>query len=142
MPLTDEGFRPDRKCRTAVCGLILHRFLSMNAKGIPPRHDSEHFRPAPRDLSILIWQVERAGDPPKEAQAAAHALGQKLVIAEAVVESDFDTAFLALERQRVEALLIRSDILSTTGRSNSPRCRRVISRLRFIPCVTSPWRAA
>jgi hypothetical protein len=31
---------------------------------------------------------------------------------------------------------------STTGRSNSPRWRRVISCLRFIPCVTSPWRAA
>jgi putative tryptophan/tyrosine transport system substrate-binding protein len=52
-----------------------------------------------------------AGAIRKEAQAAAHALGQKLVIAEAVVESDFDTAFSALERQRVEALLIRSDIL-------------------------------
>jgi putative ABC transport system substrate-binding protein len=52
-----------------------------------------------------------AGAIRKEAQAAAHALGQKLVIAEAVVESDFDTAFSALERQRVEALLIRSDVL-------------------------------
>ena len=47
----------------------------------------------------------------KEAQAAAHAFGLKLVIAEAVVESDFDTAFSTLERQRVEALLIRSDFL-------------------------------
>jgi putative tryptophan/tyrosine transport system substrate-binding protein len=52
-----------------------------------------------------------AGTIRKEAQAAAHALGQKLVIAEAVVESDFDTAFSTLERQRVEALLIRSDAL-------------------------------
>jgi ABC-type uncharacterized transport system substrate-binding protein len=52
-----------------------------------------------------------AGAIRKEAQAAAHALGQKLVIAEAVVESDFDTAFSTLERQRVEALLIRSDAL-------------------------------
>ena len=52
-----------------------------------------------------------AGAIRKEAQAAAHAFGQKLVIAEAVVESDFDTAFSTLERQRVEALLIRSDIL-------------------------------
>jgi putative tryptophan/tyrosine transport system substrate-binding protein len=52
-----------------------------------------------------------AGAIRKEAQAVAHALGQKLVIAEAVVESDFDTAFSALERQRVEALLIRSDVL-------------------------------
>ncbi len=47
----------------------------------------------------------------KEAQAAAGALGQKLVIAQAVVESDIDTAFTALKQQRVEALLIRSDIL-------------------------------
>jgi ABC-type uncharacterized transport system substrate-binding protein len=46
-----------------------------------------------------------AGAIRKEAQAAAHALGQKLVIAEAVIESDFDTAFSA------EALLVRSDIL-------------------------------
>jgi putative ABC transport system substrate-binding protein len=52
-----------------------------------------------------------AGAIRKEAQAAAHAFGQKLVIAEAVVESDFDTAFSTLERQRVEALLIRSDFL-------------------------------
>jgi len=47
----------------------------------------------------------------KQAQAAADALGQKLVIAQAVVESDIDTAFTALKRQRVEALLIRTDIL-------------------------------
>jgi putative ABC transport system substrate-binding protein len=47
----------------------------------------------------------------KEAQAAADALGQKLVIAEAILESDLDAAFTMLVRQRVEALLIRSDIL-------------------------------
>jgi putative ABC transport system substrate-binding protein len=47
----------------------------------------------------------------KVAQAAADALGQKLVIAEAILESDLDAAFTMLVRQRVEALLIRSDVL-------------------------------
>src|SRR5262249_14790116 len=47
----------------------------------------------------------------KEAQAAASALGRKLVIVEAILESHFDTAFTMLVQQRVEALLIRSDIL-------------------------------
>jgi hypothetical protein len=62
----------------------------------------------------VFWRTRpilNAGVIRKEAQALAHALGQKLVIAEAVVESDFDTTFSALERQRVEALLIRSDVL-------------------------------
>jgi putative ABC transport system substrate-binding protein len=84
-----------------------------------------------------------AGAIRKEAQAAAHALGQKLVIAEAVVESDFDTAFSALERQRVEALLIRSDVLfNDRPQQLAALAARVISCLRSIPCVTSPWRAA
>ena len=39
----------------------------------------------------------------KEAQAAADALGQKLVIAEAIVESDLDAAFTMLVRQRKSA---------------------------------------
>jgi ABC-type uncharacterized transport system substrate-binding protein len=47
----------------------------------------------------------------KEAQAAARSLGRKLVIAEAILESHFDAAFTMLVQERVEALLIRSDVL-------------------------------
>jgi putative ABC transport system substrate-binding protein len=45
------------------------------------------------------------------ARAAADALGTKLVLVQAVVETEFDAAFGRLAEQQVEALLIRSDIL-------------------------------
>ena len=47
----------------------------------------------------------------KEAQAAADALGQKLIVASASVESELEAAVATLARERVEALLIRSDTL-------------------------------
>jgi putative tryptophan/tyrosine transport system substrate-binding protein len=83
-----------------------------------------------------------AGAIRKEAQAAAHAFGQKLVIAEAVVESDFDTAFSTLERQRVEALLIRSDFLFNDRPQQLAALAARHKLPAIIPCVRSPWRAA
>jgi ABC-type uncharacterized transport system substrate-binding protein len=47
----------------------------------------------------------------KDAQAAAAALGRKLVVAEAGTESEIDTAFAALLQQRVSALLIGAHVL-------------------------------
>jgi putative ABC transport system substrate-binding protein len=47
----------------------------------------------------------------KDMQRAADALGQKLIIATATVESDLPTAFDELVRQRTEALVVRSDAL-------------------------------
>jgi putative tryptophan/tyrosine transport system substrate-binding protein len=47
----------------------------------------------------------------KDAQAAAAALGRKLVVAEAGTESEIDAAFAALLQQRVSALLVGAHVL-------------------------------
>jgi putative ABC transport system substrate-binding protein len=44
-------------------------------------------------------------------QAAADALGRKLLIAKAIVESDIDPALTSLVQQGIGALLVRSDVL-------------------------------
>jgi putative ABC transport system substrate-binding protein len=52
----------------------------------------------------------------KDAQAAAAALGRKLVVAEAGAESEIDAAFAALLQQRVSALLVGAHVLFFTQR--------------------------
>src|SRR6266851_979784 len=49
----------------------------------------------------------------REGQAAASALGQRVVVAKAIVESDIEPAFVMLAQQRIGALLVRSDTLFT-----------------------------
>ncbi|MFL5071457.1 MAG: ABC transporter substrate-binding protein [Xanthobacteraceae bacterium] len=66
--------------------------------------------------AAVIGLLENPTNPNAESvrtdvQAAANALGQKLVVAKAVAESDFEPAFAFLVQQRVAALLIRSDLL-------------------------------
>jgi putative ABC transport system substrate-binding protein len=52
----------------------------------------------------------------KDAQAAAHALGQQILIVNAGSERDFDAAFATLAQQRVGALLIAGNALFTGQR--------------------------
>jgi putative ABC transport system substrate-binding protein len=52
-----------------------------------------------------------AGTVRRNLQAAADALGRKLLIAKAVVESDIDPALTSLVQQGIGALLVRSDVL-------------------------------
>src|SRR5215211_1439037 len=66
--------------------------------------------------AAVIGLLENPTNPNAESvrndvQAAANAFGQKLVVAKAVAESDFEPAFAFLVQQRVAALLIRSDLL-------------------------------
>jgi putative ABC transport system substrate-binding protein len=63
-----------------------------------------------------IGLLENPSNPTAEAvrrkvQAAASALGQQLVVAKAIVDSDIEPAFAMLAQQRVGALLVRSDTL-------------------------------
>jgi putative tryptophan/tyrosine transport system substrate-binding protein len=47
----------------------------------------------------------------RDVQAAAHALGKRLVVAKAVVEGEIAPAFASIVQQGVDAVLVRSDLL-------------------------------
>jgi putative tryptophan/tyrosine transport system substrate-binding protein len=64
----------------------------------------------------IIGMIENPTNPNADTvrrnlQAAADALGRKLLIAKAVVESDIDPALTSLVQQGIGALLVRSDVL-------------------------------
>jgi ABC-type uncharacterized transport system substrate-binding protein len=70
-----------------------------------------------------------------DAQAAARALGQKLIVVQASAESDFETAFATLSERRVGALLVTADVFL---RSQVDQLGTLAVRYR-IPML-SPWR--
>jgi putative tryptophan/tyrosine transport system substrate-binding protein len=53
----------------------------------------------------------------REAQGAAHTLGQKLIVVKASTESDLDVAFATLVQQRVAALFVDTDPFLTDQRT-------------------------
>jgi putative ABC transport system substrate-binding protein len=66
--------------------------------------------------TAVIGMIENPTNPNadivrRSVQAAANALGRKLVVGKAVVESDIEPAFTSLVQQRIGALLVRSDVL-------------------------------
>jgi putative tryptophan/tyrosine transport system substrate-binding protein len=50
----------------------------------------------------------------KTLQTAASALGLKLVVVKAGTENELELAFITLEQQRVEAVLVHADVLFNT----------------------------
>ena len=66
--------------------------------------------------AAVIGLIENPTNPNAEfvrrnVQVAADALGRKLIVAKAVIESDIDPAVRILVQQRIGALLVRSDVL-------------------------------
>ena len=66
--------------------------------------------------SAIVGMLENPSNPNSEAvranvQAAANALGRKLVIGKTVVEADIEPSLVTLVQQGIGALLVRSDVL-------------------------------
>ena len=67
-----------------------------------------------------------------ELQAAVHALGRDIRVLNASTESDFETAFAAVDQQHVDALLVAADPFLMIGAPNSLRSRLTTG----CPCLT------
>lgn len=88
---------------------------SLAAKQLEVLHET-----APK--AAVIGMLENPTNPNTESvhrdvQAAADALGRKLIVTTAVVENDLEPAFTILAQHRAGALLVRSDVLFN-GRPN------------------------
>jgi putative ABC transport system substrate-binding protein len=73
----------------------------------------------------------------RDAQAAADALGLKLIVAKAAAESDFEKAFVTLAQNRVGALLVAGNLFF-----NDQRERLVALATREAMPAMFPWREA
>ena len=73
--------------------------------------------PTAKTVGLLINpnNANAAGDT-ATVQWAARALGLQTIVMRAVAETDFETVFASLVRERAEALLVNSDILFTSRR--------------------------
>jgi putative ABC transport system substrate-binding protein len=88
----------------------------LNAELGPKRLELLHeLLPAASTIPVLVDRNGRsAGALPSDIQAAARALGVQLHVLHASAERDFDTAFAALARLRVGALMINPNLLFNT----------------------------
>ena len=73
----------------------------------------------------------------RDAQAAADALGQKLIVVKAAAESDFEKAFVALAQGRAGALVVAGSLFF-----NDQRERLVALATRAAMPAMFPWREA
>ena len=73
----------------------------------------------------------------RDAQAAADALGLKLIVVKAAAESDFEKAFATLVQNRVGALLVAGNLFF-----NDQRARLVALATREAMPAMFPWREA
>jgi putative tryptophan/tyrosine transport system substrate-binding protein len=73
----------------------------------------------------------------RDAQAAADALGLKLIVVRAAAESDFEKAFATLVQNRVGALLVAGNLFF-----NDQRARLVAMATRVAMPAMFPWREA
>jgi putative ABC transport system substrate-binding protein len=66
---------------------------------------------------------------------AAHAVGRQVLVTRATTETDFETVFATLVRERAGALLVNSDVFLTSQRD------RIVARAaRYSIPVMAPWR--
>jgi DNA-binding LacI/PurR family transcriptional regulator len=69
-------------------------------------------------------------------QAAATALGQRLVIVKASVESELKAAFESLTQQKADALIVNTDVLLTNWRAQIVTLAVHYALPTFIRCVS------
>jgi putative ABC transport system substrate-binding protein len=73
--------------------------------------------PKAESIGLLVNPTSPVAEPQlQDAQAAARALGLKLIVMRAVTETDFEQVFTTLIRQRPDALLVTADPVFYGGR--------------------------
>ena len=92
--------------------------------------------PAGRNIALLINPANANAE--RDAtivQEAAHAVGRQVLVTRASTETDFETVFATLVRERAGALLVNSDVFLTGQRD-----RIVAQAARYSIPVMAPWR--
>jgi putative ABC transport system substrate-binding protein len=89
---------------------------NLGAKQLELLHD---VMPKATVIGMLVNSTSQGADAQtREAQRAAHALGQQIRVVNVVSEPDLDKAFATLVQERADALLIGGDALFTTELRN------------------------
>jgi putative tryptophan/tyrosine transport system substrate-binding protein len=65
-----------------------------------------------REVAVIVT----SGNAATRAEAAAHAIGQRIVVLDASTVAEIEKAFVALVQQQADALLVNADILFTAQR--------------------------
>jgi putative ABC transport system substrate-binding protein len=92
--------------------------------------------PAPRIIALLINPTNANAE--RDAaivQEAARAVGRQILVTRAVTETDFETVFATLVRERAGALLVNSDVFFTSRRD-----RILALAVRHSIPVMAAWR--
>jgi putative tryptophan/tyrosine transport system substrate-binding protein len=99
--------------------------------------------PAAKVLAVLVnpnnANAERDA---ATVQEASRAIGLHIVVARAAVESDFETVFATLARERAGGLLVNSDVFFTSRREQSSRLRPAMRSPSCLHGANSLWQAA